>query len=125
MKIARFLNNGTEFIGADPRDGTAEILEGAMFEKLIPTGRRVPMDTVLAPIIPPNLFGVGMNYREHARQMNAEIPSAPALFMKPTTTIANPGSPILVPEQKFLWPGRDCIFLGIGPSFWLLSGDLL
>ncbi len=107
MKIARFLSNGAELLGTEPRDGTVEVLDGTLFQDLVATGRRVPVDTLLAPLIPPNLFGVGMNYREHARQMNAEIPSAPPLFMKPTTTIANPGSPIVVPEQCLAQPEVD------------------
>ena len=87
MKIVRFLNSGTEYLGTDPVDGTAEIVNGTLFAELTPTGRRVPIDTMLAPLIPPNLYGVGMNYREHARQMKADIPTEPPLFMKPTTTI--------------------------------------
>jgi len=47
---------------------------------------------------PPKIWGIGLNYREHARDLSAQPPtSAPASFMKPHTTIIGPGDTINIP----------------------------
>jgi len=99
MKIVRFIDElGVEQLGCDPRDGTAEVLNGDLFDALEPAGSRATIAKLLAPVAPPNIYGIGLNYREHARQMGADIPEHPIVFMKPTTAIANPGDPIVIPE---------------------------
>lgn len=99
MKIVRFIDeNGRERLGRDPIDGTAEPLDGNLFGPLKPLGRRSEIRSLLAPVSPPNVFGIGLNYREHVRQSGAGMPKHPVLFMKPTTAIANPGEAILVPK---------------------------
>jgi 2-keto-4-pentenoate hydratase/2-oxohepta-3-ene-1,7-dioic acid hydratase in catechol pathway len=41
----------------------------------------------LPPVEPPNIFAIGRNYRAHAAEQGAEIPAAPLIFQKPTTTV--------------------------------------
>jgi 2-keto-4-pentenoate hydratase/2-oxohepta-3-ene-1,7-dioic acid hydratase in catechol pathway len=52
----------------------------------------------LAPIIPVNVYGIGLNYRAHAEETGAAIPASPVIFMKPTTAITDPGEPIILPN---------------------------
>jgi 2-keto-4-pentenoate hydratase/2-oxohepta-3-ene-1,7-dioic acid hydratase in catechol pathway len=85
-------------MGINPSDGTAELIEGDLFGKWKPLGRRAEIRALLTPVTPPNVFAIGLNYQEHARLMGADIPEYPVVFMKPTTTLANPGSPILLPK---------------------------
>ncbi|HTR99019.1 MAG TPA: fumarylacetoacetate hydrolase family protein [Bacteroidota bacterium] len=40
---------------------------------------------------------LGRNYPEHAREMNAEIPSTPVLFLKPSTAIVYDGGSVVIP----------------------------
>lgn len=48
---------------------------------------------------PPKIWGIGLNYREHAEDLSERPPtSAPASFMKPDTTIIGPGEPIRIPR---------------------------
>ena len=50
---------------------------------------------------PPKIWGIGLNYREHAKDLGENSPDQePASFMKPTTTIVAPGSPIILPVQS-------------------------
>jgi 2-keto-4-pentenoate hydratase/2-oxohepta-3-ene-1,7-dioic acid hydratase in catechol pathway len=49
---------------------------------------------------PPKIWGIGLNYRAHARDLNAPVPDEPASFMKPWTTIIGPGDAILLPPQS-------------------------
>lgn len=48
---------------------------------------------------PSKIWGIGLNYREHARDLSERSPtSAPASFMKPFTTIIGPGDTIKIPQ---------------------------
>jgi 5-carboxymethyl-2-hydroxymuconate isomerase len=40
---------------------------------------------------------MGRNYPEHAREMNAEIPSAPVVFLKPPTALLSDGGEVVIP----------------------------
>ena len=41
---------------------------------------------------------IGRNYADHAKEMNAEVPSVPVFFMKPDSSILRDGSPFFYPE---------------------------
>jgi 2-keto-4-pentenoate hydratase/2-oxohepta-3-ene-1,7-dioic acid hydratase in catechol pathway len=99
VRIIRFIDRyGDERLGTDLVEGTAEVLDGRLFGELSRSGRRIGVSKLLAPISPPNIFGIGLNYAEHVRQLGAGMPDRPVVFMKPTTAIANPGEPILLPD---------------------------
>jgi 2-keto-4-pentenoate hydratase/2-oxohepta-3-ene-1,7-dioic acid hydratase in catechol pathway len=99
VRIIRFIDRyGDERLGTDLVAGSAEVLEGRLFGELSRSGRRIGISKLLAPISPPNIFGIGLNYAEHVRQLGAGMPDRPVVFMKPTTAIANPGEPILLPD---------------------------
>lgn len=40
---------------------------------------------------------VGRNYADHAKEMNAEIPTTPVLFLKPSSAVVGNGEEIVVP----------------------------
>lgn len=99
MRIVRFLNNSGEVChGIEQPDHTANLLAQSLFEsELETTGQIVDIARRLAPIQPVNVFCVGLNYREHAEETGAVIPENPTIFMKPTTAVTDPDSPILIP----------------------------
>jgi 2-keto-4-pentenoate hydratase/2-oxohepta-3-ene-1,7-dioic acid hydratase in catechol pathway len=50
---------------------------------------------------PPKIWGIGLNYREHAADLDEVSPNEePASFMKPATTIIKPGDNIVLPPQS-------------------------
>ena len=50
---------------------------------------------------PRKIWGIGLNYAEHAEDLDAVSPTdEPASFMRPDTTIIGPGEEILLPEQS-------------------------
>jgi 2-keto-4-pentenoate hydratase/2-oxohepta-3-ene-1,7-dioic acid hydratase in catechol pathway len=55
---------------------------------------------LLAPIQPSKIICIGRNYVEHAREHDAEVPKVPLLFMKPPSSITNPGEAIILPPQS-------------------------
>lgn len=63
-------------------------------------GSRIPARdaTLLAPVSPSKILGVGTNYRAHALEMGKPIPEEPLLFFKPPTAVIGPGEPIVRPR---------------------------
>src|SRR5579871_6427276 len=61
---------------------------------------------LMAPVDPPNLYMVGANYADHAREMQdlgpdepvPRPPSGPFFFLKPTTTMIGDGEPVVIGE---------------------------
>ncbi|MBM3791478.1 MAG: fumarylacetoacetate hydrolase family protein [Acidobacteria bacterium] len=50
---------------------------------------------------PPKIWGIGLNYAAHARDLSERPPTAaPASFMKPATTIIGHGDTIRIPRQS-------------------------
>jgi 2-keto-4-pentenoate hydratase/2-oxohepta-3-ene-1,7-dioic acid hydratase in catechol pathway len=72
----------------DPADATAD---------------RVPRDGVtFGPPLddPGKLFGIGLNYADHAADLSEESPEEPASFFKPATAATGPGGPIRLPPRE-------------------------
>ena len=46
---------------------------------------------------PGKIVCVGLNYRDHAEEQGAELPKAPLLFAKWTTSLIGPGEAIVIP----------------------------
>jgi len=46
---------------------------------------------------PGKIVCVGLNYRDHAEEQGVELPTAPLLFAKFTTSLIGPGEPIVIP----------------------------
>ncbi|KAI1496464.1 fumarylacetoacetate hydrolase [Biscogniauxia marginata] len=42
---------------------------------------------------------IGLNYRNHAKEMNLALPDHPTLFFKPATCLNAPNAPLLIPYQ--------------------------
>lgn len=59
---------------------------------------------LLAPIPrPPQAFGIGRNYGDHAAEVKNSVPSLPKLSLKVTNTVIGPGAAIVHPAQaRFL-----------------------
>jgi 2-keto-4-pentenoate hydratase/2-oxohepta-3-ene-1,7-dioic acid hydratase in catechol pathway len=64
----------------------------------------LPQDRlVYAPLYrrPRKIWGIGLNYVEHAADLSEQAPSTePASFLKPDTAIIGPGDPIRIPPQS-------------------------
>ena len=123
MKLVRYSKNGETRIG-HVEDGAVRALDPAqtdmvrliedfdnLRDRLRPAGDPMPLEsvTIEAPLPNPprNLFCVGKNYREHAREFSgsgyeagavkgAEVDEYPAVFTKPATTIVGPGADVLL-----------------------------
>lgn len=100
MRIVRFLGpDGRESLGIPAESGVAERVRGDLFQGLETTGERVQIRTLLAPVVPTNIFCIGLNYKAHAEETGAGIPENPVVFMKPTSALNHPGAPIVIPAS--------------------------
>ncbi len=72
-------------------------LEGSVLGDRKRAGGKVALSDVklLYPIRAPKVFAVGLNYKSHLGDRPA--PTNPEIFFKPTTSLQNPGDPIVIP----------------------------
>ncbi len=75
----------------------------ALGRKLLRDGRArdaiIPVSKarLLAPIPRPrkNIFCMGRNYAEHAKESGSNVPAVPVFFTKPPTCVVGPGAPVV------------------------------
>jgi 2-keto-4-pentenoate hydratase/2-oxohepta-3-ene-1,7-dioic acid hydratase in catechol pathway len=51
----------------------------------------------LVPVVPSKVINVGLNYADHAREMNRELPKTPLFWFKATTALLADGGKIEIP----------------------------
>ena len=85
---------------------------------LIPTGRKCNAAELKfkTPIDPVKIWCIGLNYIEHAKETNMEIPDEPCVFMKPTSCLAAHEEAIRIPDHDKLgrvdYEGELAIIIG-------------
>lgn len=77
------------------------VISGTPFGEWAPTGDVRPLEAVelLSPCQPTKMLAVGFNYRDHAEEFNAPIPTEPNIFLKPVSCLAAPGQAVLCPRE--------------------------
>jgi 2-keto-4-pentenoate hydratase/2-oxohepta-3-ene-1,7-dioic acid hydratase in catechol pathway len=95
-------------------DGATRAVAGDLFGEYHVTETPVTPTKVLAPIVPSNIIGIGLNYRQHAAEGAKKVPDRPMWFMKTTNTLQNPSDPIVLPNSstKVDYEGELAIILG-------------
>lgn len=98
MKIARFTYQGRVQYGL-LEEALVFPCTGDPFEGLHKTGETLDVNTVklLAPVAPPNIICLGLNYKTHALECDLDFPSNPLLFFKTTTAVCGPQDDIVLP----------------------------
>src|SRR5438045_5508968 len=104
MRIIRFRSAGKVYFGQpiDSDTGRARRIEGDLFGSLRVTDDVLPVDKLLAPIVPTDILCIGLNYREHAAESGSAVPVNPMLFIKSSNTLKNPfeANPVPRPTQR-------------------------
>jgi 2-keto-4-pentenoate hydratase/2-oxohepta-3-ene-1,7-dioic acid hydratase in catechol pathway len=98
MKIVRCLVRRKAEYGIVEGD-TIILCDGDPFTKLKKRADKVALKTakLLAPVSPPNVICIGLNYKKHADEICMARPSKPVVFMKPTTTVCGPYDDVVLP----------------------------
>ena len=103
MKIVRFTTSKQR---QKPRFGLLENgivypLAGDLMDKPIRQGLRYPLKDVrlLCPVNASKAICLGLNYRDHAKEMGIEPPASPVFFMKPSSAVIGSGDAIIYPRE--------------------------
>jgi 2-keto-4-pentenoate hydratase/2-oxohepta-3-ene-1,7-dioic acid hydratase in catechol pathway len=101
MKIYRLLDARHQTRMATSDDGkTFFALSGDIScQEFKITNERIDVHSILAPIEPKTIYGIGLNYRKHAEETGAKIPDHPIVFLKSPTAIQNPEGSIVLPRK--------------------------
>src|SRR5438876_2067355 len=135
MRLMRFGALGKEKPGLLLADGTR--LDASAFgadydEKFFATGGvealskwlttntnsapRVSAEVRLGPPIcrPSKIVCIGLNYRDHAHETGAKIPTEPVIFFKSTTALVGPNDPLVIPKNgtKVDWEVELAVVIG-------------
>ena len=84
-----------------PASGHDDVLAYIASGAALPLGEELPLTEVslLAPLQrPPRIFGIGLNYRDHAAESKMVVQSVPTVFLKLSSSITGPNSDVV------LWP---------------------
>jgi acylpyruvate hydrolase len=71
--------------------------------------------TLLAPVQPRAIFGIGLNYAAHARETGRDLPEFPIVFMKLPSSSAPPHGDVEVPEacwRRLDYEGELAVVMG-------------
>jgi len=85
------------------RDGGLYWLEGHVFgEYHVGMLIEEPGLRFAPPVQPSKIIAIGLNYKDHAAEMNKKLPEEPLVFSKPPSSVIGPEDAIRIP----LWAGR-------------------
>jgi 2-keto-4-pentenoate hydratase/2-oxohepta-3-ene-1,7-dioic acid hydratase in catechol pathway len=97
------IQQGSEGRYAVERDGKMSWLVGDVFGQYS-IGDAVPeaQHKLLPPVTPSIVVCIGLNYKDHAAEMNKKLPAEPLVFLKPQSAVIGAEDPIRIPA----WAGR-------------------
>jgi len=102
-------------LGAEVRDRLLSAAAAATDANVVPVGSAV----LTAPLRRPRmLWGIGLNYVDHARDLDAPFPTEPASFIKGDHTIIGPGEEILLPPESLRVTAEAELGIIIGREAW-------
>jgi 2-keto-4-pentenoate hydratase/2-oxohepta-3-ene-1,7-dioic acid hydratase in catechol pathway len=101
MKLIRFLGQGRPSLGILSGNEVSE-LDGDFFTpfRTLKTSILFSQIQLLPPCTPSKIIAVGLNYRDHAKELNLPVPDTPIVFLKPPTAVIGPGEAVLYPATS-------------------------
>ena len=101
MKIVHFAVAGKARYGIINGD-SVQAIEDKPFRYLKLTDYHYQLSEVklLPPCMPSKIVALGLNYRHHAEELNAPLPNAPLIFLKPSTAVIGPEDNIIYPPAS-------------------------
>ncbi len=95
MKLMRVLHAENMFYGIVEDDKIQCLDKSLGYENPLPLS-----EVKILPIATPSkVVCVGLNYKEHARELNMPLPNEPVFFLKAPTTLINHNEKILLPKD--------------------------
>lgn len=108
MKIIQFLKDGKEKTGLLEDKSVIELSCSTIDAINSFSIRKYKKDSVYeledikikSPVSPSKVVCVGLNYRDHAEELNMDIPEEPILFLKPPTAVIGHLDDIIYPSSS-------------------------
>jgi acylpyruvate hydrolase len=127
MRLATFITPGDETprAGEVRGDEVVAFAEGTVLDRLA-GGDRTPAEgpahplagvRLLAPVPSPRaIFGIGLNYADHAAETGGQAPEAPIVFLKLPASSVAPNDPLHVPAviRRLDYEGELAVVIGAG-----------
>jgi len=100
MRIVRFKYRGEENWGIAQSD-SIRLLKNPPFSSIKLSSRKIPFKKVklLPPATPSKIILAGLNYRDHAKELNMRLPAEPVIFLKPVSSLIASGEKIIYPSM--------------------------
>ena len=69
---------------------------------------------ILSPTEPSKIVCIGLNYKDHAKELNLELPESPVIIIKPSTTINRTDNIIIYPKvsKQIDYEGELAVVIG-------------
>ena len=117
MKFIRFSSENNSKSGILKNESDVVEVRGDMYGEYEETNNIYKLDEIkiLPPSSPSKIVCVGLNYRDHAEEMNRQLPEAPMLFMKPNTAVIAHNEEIVYPShmsKRVDYEGELAIVIG-------------
>jgi len=86
-------------------------------DQLKPLPRNISLDSPVAR--PSKIVCIGLNYADHAKEINAPVPSEPIIFFKSTSAIIGPFDNVIIPKgsEKSDWEVELAVVIGKKASY--------
>jgi 2-keto-4-pentenoate hydratase/2-oxohepta-3-ene-1,7-dioic acid hydratase in catechol pathway len=113
MKLVSFTHRGSAIRGGVLQDDFVQPLRASYGgdvlahivsgdESPATEGDPIPLAEIVlvAPLPkPPRIFGIGLNYREHAAESKMKVQAVPTVFLKLTSSVVGTGADVLLPPE--------------------------
>jgi 2-keto-4-pentenoate hydratase/2-oxohepta-3-ene-1,7-dioic acid hydratase in catechol pathway len=127
MKLATFLvaDEPSPRAGAVRGDEVVAFADGSTVLDRVRSGDRAPATgeafaltevTLLAPLTPRAIFGIGLNYADHVAETGGTPPEVPIVFTKLSTSSTAPNAPVEAPAiiRRLDYEGELAVVMGEG-----------
>ena len=101
MKIVRFATDAKVRYGILNAE-SIQCIEGKPYRYIKLSDHYYQLSDVklLSPCTPSKIVALGLNYRSHAKEVKAHLPSVPLIFIKPSTAMIGPEDNIVHPSTS-------------------------
>jgi 2-keto-4-pentenoate hydratase/2-oxohepta-3-ene-1,7-dioic acid hydratase in catechol pathway len=99
MRIIRFFYKKKIYWGAIDNN-SIRLFKANPLKNPTLSNRSLPLNAVrfLPPVEPSKVILVGLNYKDHAKELLMRLPKEPLIFLKPPSALVAHGEPILYPR---------------------------
>jgi len=123
MKIVRFATSNSNIEYGILNGDSIQGIKDKPYRYIKPSDRsyRLSDVTILSPSTPSKIVALGLNYRSHAEEVNARLPNAPLIFLKPSTAVIGHEDNIIYPSTSHRVDYEGELALVIKKPVWRVS----